>query len=83
MTSLSALAAIETIRSDPDYNGGNYTSQPRMMKYAVAAYGFASAGGTLSYQALTPAAENADKMVKAGLIMVWPLPDGDDNLRVL
>ena len=29
---------IETIRNDPDYNGGNYTTQPRMMKYAIAAY---------------------------------------------
>ena len=29
---------LETIRNDPDYNGGNYTSQPRMMKYAIAAY---------------------------------------------
>ena len=29
---------IETIRNDPDYNGGNYTAQPRMMKYAIDAY---------------------------------------------
>ena len=29
---------IETIRNDPDYNGGNYTTQPRMMKYAISAY---------------------------------------------
>ena len=29
---------IETIRNDPDYNGGNYTAQPRMMKYAINAY---------------------------------------------
>ena len=54
---------IETIRNDPDYNGGNYTAQPRMMKYAVAAYGIATAGGTLSYQTLAPTAEKADKMV--------------------
>ena len=47
---------IETIRNDPDYNGGNYTTQPRMMKYAVAAYGIASAGGTLAYQTLAPTA---------------------------
>jgi homoserine O-acetyltransferase len=54
---------IETIRNDPDYSGGNYTSQPRMMKYAVAAYGIASAGGTLAYQALAPTADKADRMV--------------------
>jgi homoserine O-acetyltransferase len=54
---------IETICNDPDYNGGNYTAQPRMMKYAIAAYGIASAGGTLAYQTLAPTAEKADKMV--------------------
>jgi homoserine O-acetyltransferase len=54
---------IETIRNDPDYNDGNYTAQPRMMKYAIAAYGIATSGGTLAYQALAPTAEKADKMV--------------------
>jgi homoserine O-acetyltransferase len=53
---------IETIRNDPDYKGGNYTSQPRMMKYAIAAYRIASAGGTLGYQTLAPTAAKADKM---------------------
>ena len=54
---------LETIRNDPDYNNGNYTSQPRMMKYAIAAYRFASAGGTLGYQTLAPTSAKADKMV--------------------
>jgi homoserine O-acetyltransferase/O-succinyltransferase len=54
---------IETIRNDPDYASGNYTAQPRMMKYAVAAYGIATGGGTLGYQALAPTAAKADKMV--------------------
>lgn len=54
---------IETIKNDPDYQGGNYTSQPRTMKYAIAAYRFASAGGTLAYQMLAPTAAKADKMV--------------------
>jgi homoserine O-acetyltransferase len=54
---------IETIRNDPDYNGGNYTTYPRMMKYAIAAYGFATNGGTLNYQAQAPTADQADKMV--------------------
>jgi homoserine O-acetyltransferase/O-succinyltransferase len=54
---------LETIRNDPDYNGGNYTAPPRMMKYAIHAYGIASAGGTLAYQMLAPTAVKADKMV--------------------
>ncbi len=54
---------IETIRNDPDYNGGNYTAQPRMMKYAINAYGIATGGGTLGYQTLAPTAAKADKMV--------------------
>ena len=60
---------LETIRNDPDYNGGNYTSQPRMMKYAINAYGIATGGGTLSYQALAPTAAKADKMVDDRLAM--------------
>jgi homoserine O-acetyltransferase len=54
---------IETIRNDPDYNGGNYTAQPRMMKYAISAYQTATGGGTLGYQTLAPTAAKADKMV--------------------
>jgi homoserine O-acetyltransferase len=54
---------LETIRNDPDYNGGNYSSQPRMMKYAISAYGIATAGGTLAWQSLAPTAAKADKMV--------------------
>jgi homoserine O-acetyltransferase/O-succinyltransferase len=70
---------IETIRNDPDYNGGNYTSQPRMMKYAIAAYRFASAGGTLGYQTLAPTSAKADKMVDEQLAMSV-LPDANDYL---
>ncbi len=68
---------IETIRNDPDYNDGNYTEQPRMMKYAIAAYGFASSGGTLAYQSLAPTAEKADKMVDARLATPIPADTND------
>jgi len=54
---------LETIRNDPDYNGGNYTAPPRMMKFAINAYGIATGGGTLGYQALAPTAAKADGMV--------------------
>jgi homoserine O-acetyltransferase len=70
---------LETIRNDPDYNGGNYTTQPRMMKYAITAYGIASAGGTLGYQTLAPTAAKADKMVDERL--ATPIPaDANDFL---
>src|ERR1700749_1147695 len=60
---------IETIRNDPDCNNGNYTSQPRMMKYAIAAYRFASAGGTLGYQTLAPTSAAAEQMVDEQLAL--------------
>ena len=53
---------LETIRNDPDYKNGHYTAQPRMMKYAVNAFGIATSGGTLAYQMLAPTAAKADKM---------------------
>jgi homoserine O-acetyltransferase/O-succinyltransferase len=67
---------IETIRNDPDYNGGNYSAPPRMMKYAVSAFRFASAGGTLAYQMLAPTAAKADKMVDEQLAQ--PVADAND-----
>jgi homoserine O-acetyltransferase len=54
---------LETIRNDPDYNGGNYTSQPRMMKYAINAFAVATTGGTLAYQSQAPTSAQADKLV--------------------
>ena len=60
---------IETIRNDPDYNDGKYTAQPRMMKYAISAFGIATGGGTLAYQMLAPTAEKADKMVDERLAL--------------
>jgi homoserine O-acetyltransferase/O-succinyltransferase len=69
---------IETIRNDPDYHGGNYTTPPRMMKYAVGAYRIASAGGTLGYQTLAPTTAKADKMVDEQL--ATPIADANDFL---
>jgi len=40
-----------------------------MMKYAMAAYRFASAGGTLGYQTLAPTSAQADKMVDEQLAL--------------
>lgn len=58
---------LETVRNDPDYNNGNYTSQPRFMKIASVVFGIATAGGTLNYQKQAPTRELADKLVDARL----------------
>lgn len=68
---------LETIRNDPDYNGGNYTSQPRMMKYAINAYQVATGGGTLGYQALAPTAAKADQLVDERLAVTFAADAND------
>lgn len=58
---------LETIRRDPEYKNGDYTTQPRSMQTASVFFGIATAGGTLNYQKLAPTRENADKLVDARL----------------
>jgi homoserine O-acetyltransferase len=67
---------LETIRSDPDYNNGDYTTQPRSLKFANVFFGIATAGGTLNYQKQAPTRELADKFVDARLATP---PPGDAN----
>jgi homoserine O-acetyltransferase len=71
--------ALETVRSDPEYNNGNYTTQPHSLKIASVFFGIATAGGTLNYQHLAPTRELADKLVDARLAAPAP-PDANDYL---
>jgi homoserine O-acetyltransferase/O-succinyltransferase len=54
---------IDTIRNDPEWNNGNYTTQPRAFRAAAVFYGIATSGGTLAYQKLAPTREEADKLL--------------------
>src|SRR6516225_8541468 len=58
---------LELIRNDPEYQDGNYTTQPRSLKLASVFFGIATAGGTLNYQKLAPTNEKADQVVDARL----------------
>jgi homoserine O-acetyltransferase len=54
----------DSIRNDPDYQGGNYTTQPKAVRYANAFFGITTIGGTLAYQKAAPNREAADKLVE-------------------
>ena len=58
---------IETIRRDPSYADGNYTTQPPILKTASVFFGIATAGGTLNYQNIAPTNEKADQYVDVRL----------------
>jgi homoserine O-acetyltransferase len=58
---------IESIRNDPEYNNGNYTTQPHSVKYAATFFAIATSGGTLGYQKQAPTRDLADKFVDARL----------------
>ncbi len=54
---------LETIRNDPEWNNGNYTTQPKFMKIASLFFNIATNGGSLAYQKTAPTGAAADKFV--------------------
>lgn len=58
---------VETIKADPDWNGGNYTSEPKSVRLANAFFGFATSGGNLGLQKLAPTREAGDRLIDAQL----------------
>src|SRR6186713_3158131 len=54
---------VDSVRNDPDYKDGEYTTQPKAMRYANVFFGITTIGGTLAYQKQAPNREAADKLV--------------------
>lgn len=54
---------IETIKADPEYKDGNYTTQPRLAALANVFYAAGTNGGDLAYQRLAPTRAAADRLV--------------------
>jgi homoserine O-acetyltransferase len=70
---------IDTIRNDPEWNNGNYTTQPRAARVAGVFFDIATNGGTLALQKLAPTREKADKLLDDRLAAAR-MPDANDAL---
>ncbi len=68
---------IETIKADPAYMNGAYTTQPPSLRTANALYGLATNGGTLALQARAPTHAKADEIVDRALAAPPPADAND------
>ena len=58
---------IDSIRNDPDWKNGEYTTQPRSAQFASVFYGIATNGGDQAYYRMAPTREKADALLDARL----------------
>ena len=54
---------IDSVRNDPDWKDGNYTTQPKAFRAAAVFFAIATNGGNLALQKAAPTREKADKLL--------------------
>jgi homoserine O-acetyltransferase len=57
----------DSIRNDPAWDNGNYTTQPGAARAAAVFYAIATSGGSQAYQKMAPTREAADRLLDARL----------------
>lgn len=58
---------VDSIRNDPEWMNGNYTTQPRSAQFASVFFGLATNGGNQALYRLAPTRERADNLLSARL----------------
>ena len=58
---------IDSIRNDPEWMNGNYTTQPRSLQFASVFFGLATSGGNQRLQKTAPTREKADQLLQQRL----------------
>jgi homoserine O-acetyltransferase len=70
---------VDSIRNDPEWMNGNYTTQPRSTRFASTFYAMATSGGHQGLQRLAPTREKADALL-AQRLKDEPVRDANDHL---
>jgi len=70
---------VDSIRNDPQWQDGNYTTQPKSAQFASVFFGIATNGGTLAMQKAAPTREQADRIVDQRLAAPFA-GDANDTL---
>jgi homoserine O-acetyltransferase len=70
---------IDSIRNDPDWKDGNYTTQPRSAKFAAVFFNIGTNGGNIALQKAAPTREAADKLLDQRLAAPFTA-DANDTL---
>ena len=68
---------IDSIRNDPEWMNGNYTTQPRSAQFASVFYGIATFGGNQALHKAAPTREKADQLLNARLAAPFPADAND------
>ncbi len=68
---------VDAVRKDPEWQGGNYTKQPALLRYVNVWFGIATSGGSIAYANQAPTRAAADQLLDSRLAAPFTLDAND------